>query len=89
MPTPSLTAGQLAGMIDHTFLKASGTPADIERLCREAMEYRFIAVMVNPCEVARCVRLLAGTPVRVGTVAGFPLGQNTPAVKRHEIRQAL
>jgi deoxyribose-phosphate aldolase len=86
---PQLSAGQLAGMIDHTFLKASGTPDDIERLCREAMEYRFIAVMVHPCEVARCVRLLAGTPVRVGTVAGFPLGQNTLAVKRHEIRDCL
>ena len=89
MQTPSLTAGQLAGMIDHTFLKASGPPAEIERLCREAMEYRFVAVMVHPCEVARCVRLLAGTPVRVGTVAGFPLGQNTLAVKMHEICNCL
>lgn len=76
-------------MIDHTFLKASGTPADIETLCREAMQYHFCAVMVHPCEVGRCLRLLAGTPVRIGTVAGFPLGQNTVAVKCWEVRDCL
>jgi deoxyribose-phosphate aldolase len=89
MQTPHLTAAQLAAMIDHTFLKASGTPDDVERLCREAMQYHFCSVMVHPCEVVRCLRLLAGTPVRVGTVAGFPLGQNTPEVKLHEIRNSL
>jgi deoxyribose-phosphate aldolase len=89
MQAQTVTAGKLAAMIDHTFLKAAGSPADIERLCQEAMRHHFFAVMVHPCEVRRCQRLLAGTPVRIGTVAGFPLGQNTLAVKRHEIRDCL
>lgn len=89
MQTSELTPETLAAMIDHTFLKAAGDPGDIEKLCREAMQYHFGAVMVHPCEVARCVRLLAGTTVRVGTVAGFPLGQNTSAVKSFEVRGCL
>ena len=87
MTTP--TAAALAAMIDHTFLKASGSGAAIDALCAEALQYRFGAVMVHPCEVARCVRLLAGSTVRVGTVTGFPLGQNTSVVKRFETRDSL
>lgn len=79
----------LAGMIDHTNLKADARATDIERLCREASEYGFGAVMVNPCDIQLCCRLLAGTSVHVGTVAGFPLGRNVTAVKEHEIRNAL
>lgn len=80
---------ELARMIDHTFLKAYGTPEDIERLCAEAVEWGFGAVCVQPCEIERCVSLLAGSPVAVCTVAGFPLGQATSTVKAFEIRDAI
>jgi len=85
----ALTAVQLAGMIDHTFLKAFGGRGDVEKLCREARQYGFATVMVNPAEIENCLRLLEGCPVKVGTVAGFPLGQNTPAVKEFEIKDCL
>lgn len=84
-----ISPASLAGMIDHTFLKAFGPPSDIERLCREAAEYHFAAVAVNPCEVARCAKLLNGTGVHIAAVIGFPLGQNTSAVKAYEIRDAI
>ena len=84
-----LTPEILAGMIDHTFLKPFGTPADIATLCAEAREYGFAMVAVNPAEVVRCVRLLEGSPVRVGAAIGFPLGQNTHAVKVYETRDAI
>lgn len=84
-----LTRQQLAAMIDHTFLKAFGTPADIEQLCAEAREYGFAAVMIHPSELERCRDLLTGTDVKLGTVAGFPLGQNTSAVKDYETQDAI
>ena len=84
-----LTPESLAAMIDHTFLRAYGTPEEIETLCREASEYRFAMVAVNPAEVARCVKLLAGSGVRVGAAVGFPLGQNTSQTKAFETRDAL
>lgn len=85
----SVTPASLAAMIDHTFLKAFATPGDIEKLCEEAREHRFATVAVTPAEVSRCVRLLAGSGVRVGAGVGFPLGQNTPETKAFETRDAV
>lgn len=85
----TLTPRSLAALIDHTFLKPSGGPEAIEALCAEARAYGFAMVAVNPAEVEACVRLLAGSPVRVGAAVGFPLGQNTPEVKAFETRDAI
>jgi deoxyribose-phosphate aldolase len=84
-----LAAEQLAGMIDHTFLKPFGTPHEIEKLCAEAREYGFAMVAINPAEVEHCARLLKGSQVRVGAAIGFPLGQNTHAVKVFETQDAI
>jgi deoxyribose-phosphate aldolase len=81
--------GNVAGLIDHTLLKPDATRADIDTLCREAREYRFATVCVNPTWVARCVRLLDGSGVDVCSVAGFPLGATTPDVKQYEARRAV
>lgn len=86
---PVMNPQTLAAMIDHTFLKAFGTPEDIERLCGEAVRYGFATVTVNPAEVVTCVRSLEGSVVRVGAVVGFPLGQNTGEIKVSETRDAI
>lgn len=79
----------LAKMIDHTFLRPDGGPGDIAKLCREAKRFAFASVCVHPCEVARAARLLKGSGVKVCTVIGFPLGQNTAAVKLCEAMEAV
>ena len=84
-----LSVEQLSGMIDHTFLKAFGTEEDIRKLCEEAIKYKFAMVAINPAEVATCVKLLAGSGVRVGAAIGFPLGQNTVACKAFETKDAI
>jgi len=89
MTKTELTPIQLAAMIDHTFLKAFGTPADIEKLCDEAMQYGFAMVAINPAEVENCVRLLSGSKVGIGAAIGFPLGQCTVACKEFETRHAI
>lgn len=85
----SLTPQSLGAMIDHTLLKACGGPEQITALCEEARRYGFATVMVNGSQVRACASLLAGSPVRVGAVAGFPLGQSTLATKQFEIRDAI
>ena len=79
----------IAAMIDHTLLKATATSAQIEKLCEEAKTYLFASVCVNPVNVAEAARLLAGTPVKVCTVIGFPLGANTSEVKAFETMNAV
>jgi deoxyribose-phosphate aldolase len=79
----------VAALIDHTLLKPDATRQDIEQLCREAAEFSFATVCVNPAWVALSAARLASTPVVVCTVVGFPLGATTPDVKNYETRRVL
>ena len=82
-------AGGVAAMIDHTLLKADATRKEIEALCREAAEYRFASVCVNPTWVRAAACHLRGTGVAVCTVVGFPLGATLPDVKAYETRRVI
>lgn len=84
-----LTVDRLAGLFDHTQLKADATRAGFEKLCQEARDYGFAMVAINPGPVALCRELLAGSEVRVGAAIAFPLGQNTIAQKVSETELAI
>lgn len=84
-----MTRRELARMIDHTVLKPEATPADIDRLCQEAVTHGFIAVCVNPVWVARAAARLEGSGVLVASVIGFPLGANRTDTKVDETRRAI
>ena len=79
----------LASYIDHTLLRPDASPADIDALCDEAVEYGFAAVCINPAWVARAKQRMRGAGVMVASVVGFPLGANTPEIKAMEARRAL
>ena len=79
----------LAGMIDHTILKANATREQVERLCDEAVEHGFASVCVNSCWVALAAERLAATPIKVCTVIGFPLGAMSTAGKAAEATCAV
>jgi deoxyribose-phosphate aldolase len=82
-------AGAVSGMIDHTLLKPDATKADIEKLCREAAEFRFATVCINPVWVALATAHLRGSGVGVCSVVGFPLGATMPDVKHYETRRVI
>ena len=81
--------GGVASMIDHTLLKPDASRAEIEKLCREAAEFGFATVCVNPAWVAVAAALLRGKGVGVCSVVGFPLGATTADVKHFETRRAI
>ena len=81
--------GDVAGLIDHTLLKPEASRAEIEKLCREAADFHFATVCVNPFWVALAASRLRGTGVGVCSVVGFPLGATTPDVKHYETRRAI
>jgi deoxyribose-phosphate aldolase len=81
--------GGVASTIDHTLLKPDATADDIDKLCREAAEWKFATVCVNPTWVTRAATRLRGTGVGVCSVVGFPLGATTPDVKQYETRRAI
>ena len=79
----------IAKYIDYTLLKATATPADIERLCKEALEYGFYSVCVNSGYVPLAAEQLKGSKVKVCTVVGFPLGAMSTQAKLYETSVAL
>ncbi|MCR4656196.1 MAG: deoxyribose-phosphate aldolase [Lachnospiraceae bacterium] len=89
MNTETMTKEQLAGMIDHTFLKAFATHSDFDRLCSEAKENHFAMVAINSSPVRYCKALLRGTDVHVGAAISFPLGQTDIETKLFETRKAI
>jgi len=87
--SPKITPEELAGMIDHTRLKAFDPPKRIERVCREALEYNFASVCIEPVFVPLCAKMLSGSSVMVCTVIGFPLGANSSKIKALEAKAAV
>jgi len=75
--------------IDHTLLKQDATQAQLEKHCADALTYSFATVCVHPIWVPLCSNLLKGSPVKVCTVVGFPLGTNTSEAKVFETAQAI
>lgn len=79
----------LASYIDHTLLKADALEIDVIKLCREALEYKFASVCINPSFVKLAHSFLKGTDVKVCTVIGFPLGATTSEVKAFEAETSI
>lgn len=78
----------VAALIDHTILRADATRKDIVQLCSEAKKYGFASVCVNAYWVPLVAAELAGSPVKVCTVVGFPLGATPTEIKRAETELA-
>ena len=80
---------QLSEYIDHTLLKPEAGKDQIIRLCREAREYAFKSVCVNPCHTALVKKELAGSSVLTCVVVGFPLGATSTTAKAFEAKTAI
>lgn len=83
------TYDEIASMIDHSLLKPFLTDREIDEGCRIAQEYRVASVCVRPSDVRRAAKILKGSPVRVGTVIGFPHGAATTQTKVSEAKEAI
>ena len=82
---------ELNKYIDHTMLKAYAQEKDIIKLCDEADKYKFKSVCINPCYVSLVKSYLGKlkSNVKICTVIGFPLGQNTIETKVFEVQNAI
>lgn len=74
---------------DHTILKPDATEEDVNRICLEAIQYKFASVCVNSCRTKQVSCMLADTDIDVCTVVGFPLGAMCTAAKQFETLTAI
>ncbi len=79
----------VARLIDHTILKPEAVRDEILRVCREALEFEFASVCVNPFWAKVVAAELRGSPVKVCTVTGFPFGATLTSAKVAETMGAL
>lgn len=80
---------ELNKYIEHTLLKQDATRVEVKKLLDEALEHKFLGVCVNPINVKFAHEYLKNSDVKVVTVIGFPLGQNTTEVKVLETIDAV
>jgi len=80
---------EILHLIDHTLLKPDATTAQIKKLCKEARQYKFATVCLNPTHVKLAAQLLPNSGVKVCAVVGFPLGATLTRVKVFETEQVL
>ena len=83
------TAASVARTLDHAVLKPDFTAADLARHARMCIDRGVGCLCVRSCDVAAAARLVAGTPVVVAAVVGFPHGAQRPEVKALEARLAI
>ena len=79
----------IAPYIDHTVLKQTTTLADVEEVCKEALEYGFAAVCVPPLYVKKAKEFLGESEIKIATVIGFPFGYCAIEAKVAEIVLAI
>ena len=80
-----LTRAELAGLVDHTLLSPTATPADVRALLDEAVALGTYSICVSPSALP-LPWPTAG--LKVATVCGFPSGQHAPEVKAFEAARA-
>jgi deoxyribose-phosphate aldolase len=76
-------------MIDHSLVRPDLNEDEVISGCELAARYHVASVSVRPCDVDTAVRVLSSSDVKVGSVAGFPHGVSTTAVKLYEARDLL
>jgi deoxyribose-phosphate aldolase len=79
----------IAPYIDHTILKQTTTLGEVEKVCKEAVEYGFAAVCVPPLYVKKAKEFLGESRIKVATVIGFPFGYCAIEAKVAEIVLAI
>lgn len=83
------TVQEFAALIEHALLKPDALSAEIDRLCDEALEHRFVGVCVHGSRVMRAHTRLEDSDVNVVAVVGFPSGACDSDVKRYETEVAI
>jgi deoxyribose-phosphate aldolase len=85
----NITSKELASMIDNTDLRVDIKKEDLDKLCKDSIEYGFKSIAINHYPIPYCKKLLAGTEVGIVTGISYPLGTNTLEEKLFETKHTI
>lgn len=80
---------ELAGYIDHTVLKKDLKESDIEKVCKEAIEYGFYGVCIYPEYLNIASKILKNEKPSLVSVLDFPKGDSSLDDKRKQAEHLL
>jgi deoxyribose-phosphate aldolase len=88
-PPDRRTVADVAKTLDHAVLKPEFARDDLAKHAAMCVARGVGCLCVRSCDVAAAARLVAGSPVVVAAVIGFPHGAQRPEVKALESRLAI
>lgn len=86
---PRGSLGSFARLFDHSIVRPDATRAEVVQFGETAARLGTATLTVQPHYIPLAVELLRGTDVLVGTVVGFPHGNETPTMKQYQAQQVL
>ncbi|KAK0624358.1 hypothetical protein B0T14DRAFT_426562 [Immersiella caudata] len=89
MPTITTSLPHLASTIDHSLLHPTLTDTSILSGLHLAKSHSVAAACIKPYSIPLARTVLAGSPVRICSVIGFPHGNSTTPMKLAEAKDAM
>ena len=84
-----MTAAQFAKLFDHSVVRPDATRQLVEEFAATAARLGTATLTVQPHYVELGRELLRGSGVLLGTVVGFPHGNETPSMKEYQAKEVL
>ncbi len=78
-----------AKLFDHSIVRPDATREELLKSAETAVRLRTATLTVQPHYIRLAAEVLQGTGVLVGTVVGFPHGNETPAMKEYQAKAVL
>jgi deoxyribose-phosphate aldolase len=78
-----------ARLFDHSMIRPNATREEVLKFAETAVRLGTATLTVQPHYIRLAAEQLRGTGVLVGTVVGFPHGNETPAMKEYQAKVAL
>src|SRR6058998_2447742 len=84
-----MSDAQFAKLFDHSVVRPDATRQLVEEFAATAARLGTATLTVQPHYVELGRKLLQGSGVLLGTVVGFPHGNETPSMKAYQAKEVL
>ena len=88
-PATAAKVATFAKLFDHSVIRPDVTRQEVAAGAETAAQLRTATLTVQPHYIRFAAPFLTGTGVLLGTVVGFPHGNETPAMKEYQAKTVL
>ncbi len=81
--------GKFAKLFDHSIVRPDATREDVLKFAETAVRFGTATLTVQPHYIRLAAEQLRRSGVLVGTVVGFPHGNETPSMKEYQAKTVL